>query len=844
MSQIFFGVVEDRNDPMRLGRCRVRVFGVHDESTQLIPTTELPWAYPIQPITSAGISGIGHAPVGPVEGSWVAIMFIDADQQQPVMLGTVGGIPQDRGSVFMPDDEIAVMDSQTGKTETRGSTQTNTQGILTTSDGTPVKSGSGETWNTGTAPKVTNIKTAKLADLLSESNQNKLRVTLLKRESSNNYSAKNRYMYVGGYQFGAIALTDLGYVRKGTKNPQLLNDEVWLGKNGISKLDDWFAQSSVQDKACLAMFEKNFTYLKRMSAINESTSEEEMAGLLCAAHLVGAGGAANLTKGIIKKDGNGVTAKEYYDLGYLAVKGAKPDMLPTTEAEQFKTSSTDQVAQKQIQDSKYGFKDPTNRYPIADLIKEPDTNRLARAQSISKTIVANKDTERDTGVKIANSTETWDQPAIPYNAKYPFNHVYQSESGHLLEFDDTPNAERVHLYHSAGTYTEIDRNGTQVNRIMGDGYTIYERHGNIHIAGTCNITIEGNANLYVMNDLQAQVDGNVHFVGKNDVKMEISGDLDISVKESVQIRCADFKVETTAGDLDLYATGSLHEQAGGTVDTKAGGNINHDGAQVHLNSGTSSSAQITSLIDPIKRATPVLTPFITLESVQRDMESMAVYETPDEGDSGSYNDDRVASGEVTAEEIKVPTVTETQIDKTTSTGGKSPQIIDCIQLKGMAEIPMSLQLTKNFTVAWFCQDGSRKLRNQAGLTVGDIACNMKNLATNCAEPIKAKYPDMYTTSGFRYVGEPANSSATSQHNTGMAMDIQFRGISVGEYFNRAVELKNLISYDQLILEYATKNGAVTAWIHVSFNPNGNRRMIFTMKDHKRVGDMGKLIQLG
>jgi hypothetical protein len=162
----------------------------------------------------------------------------------------------------------------------------------------------------------------------------------------------------------------------------------------------------------------------------------------------------------------------------------------------------------------------------------------------------------------------------------------------------------------------------------------------------------------------------------------------------------------------------------------------------------------------------------------------------------------------------------------------------------MAEIPMSLQLTKNFTVAWFCQDGSRKLRNQAGLTVGDIVCNMKNLAVNCAEPIKTKFPDMFTTSGFRYVGEPAHSSATSQHNTGMAMDIQFKGISIGEYFSRAVEIKNLISYDQLILEYATKNGALIAWIHISFNPSGNRRMHFTMKDHKRVGDIGKFIQLG
>ena len=31
----------------------------------------------------------------------------------------------------------------------------------------------------------------------------------------------------------------------------------------------------------------------------------------------------------------------------------------------------------------------------------------------------------------------WDQPEIPYAAEYPHNHVYESEGGHLKEFDDT-----------------------------------------------------------------------------------------------------------------------------------------------------------------------------------------------------------------------------------------------------------------------------------------------------------------------------------------------------------------------------------------------------------------------
>jgi hypothetical protein len=93
----WFGVVEDTNDPLKLGRIRVRIFGYHTESKGSIRTSDLPWAHPLQDITSASISGVGRSPTGLVTGSHVFGFFRDGmDAQQPVVMFSVGGIPAEK----------------------------------------------------------------------------------------------------------------------------------------------------------------------------------------------------------------------------------------------------------------------------------------------------------------------------------------------------------------------------------------------------------------------------------------------------------------------------------------------------------------------------------------------------------------------------------------------------------------------------------------------------------------------------------------------------------------------------------------------------------------------------
>ena len=91
--QWFVGVVEDRNDPKTLGRVRVRCLGYHTEDLIKLPTSDLPWAHPMNPITSATVSGVGQTPLGVVEGTWVVGFFTDNDKQQPMIMGTLPGVP-------------------------------------------------------------------------------------------------------------------------------------------------------------------------------------------------------------------------------------------------------------------------------------------------------------------------------------------------------------------------------------------------------------------------------------------------------------------------------------------------------------------------------------------------------------------------------------------------------------------------------------------------------------------------------------------------------------------------------------------------------------------------------
>lgn len=259
----------------------------------------------------------------------------------------------------------------------------------------------------------------------------------------------------------------------------------------------------------------------------------------------------------------------------------------------------------------YGFADPHNKYPLKRNLNEPEVNRLARGV-VKETIVALKQSQRTLGVPIAMGAGSFSQPSVPYGAKYPYNHVRETESGHVQEFDDTPGYERTHTYHRSGTFQEIDANGTMVTKIVGDGYVIYDRNGFISISGDANVTVNGNVNIFCRSDANIEVAGSAEMkVGGNfdigvarDMNIAVEGNfsvwangkMNLQAKGQGHIRTNDTMHIASNTDVNIQATENLyaeglqdvHMTAGQSMYTTAGNNIhNNSGDSVYTTAGAS-----------------------------------------------------------------------------------------------------------------------------------------------------------------------------------------------------------------------------------------------------------------
>ena len=326
----FTGVVENRNDPAKLGRVQVRCLGYHTEDLNDIPSEDLPWAHVMHPVTDPAMQGMGNTPSFLTEGTWVIGFFRDANEkQQPIIMGSLPGIPA-----------TAAAD---------------------------------------------NVKATK---------------------------ATNKYT-VDGIEVTETTLTE-EKAQKGFQDP-----------NG-----------------------------KYPGTISHS------------GHTIGESDVSRLARG--EDAENHTSLKNRRATLVTSVPNAiKPNLEGTS-------------TQLTSDEKRTTFDEPHPR-----------------------------------GVETTGTS----------TGQYPFNHVHESESGHIIEIDDTPGGERLYRQHKSGTFEEILSDGTKTVKVFGDNYELIAGSTNVQIRGNINLSCEGTKREFIRGDYILEVGGNfTRKIGANEqVKIGASG---------------------------------------------------------------------------------------------------------------------------------------------------------------------------------------------------------------------------------------------------------------------------------------------------------------------------------
>ena len=542
---------------------------------------------------------------------------------------------------------------------------------------------------------------------------------------------------------------------------------------------------------------------------------------------------------------------------------------------------------EKIETQTTGFVDNTATFPDEEYKDRTEVNKLSTGD-VNGTIVQTKNNERIIGCRLPDN-ETFDQPEIPYAAEYPFNRVIQTESGHIIEMDDTPGSERLSIHHANGTFIELDQTGSIVERTKGSQYRFVDKNDHLSIEGERRVSVSGSMQVYCAANVNLEVEGDVNLKCFNDITAEAAGTLNLSATEEINLNSANINIQST-NFTNLKTDGSAFISAKDSIHNKCNSSMFlHTLQDMHINSSQNfnlfaqsnmsliASDKMISSADSIAEQCTTYNEKASTINMNNPSYSIAA-NPPGIASVATYanNANIGAIGErktVFSEFIDNPTFSnfldifgyesedsedDKEADKFLSdqklaglgapiVGGQPPElerssvqptsstvIQPAVALLDQTSLPNNFQLSDNFTLGQLSSRAvvtKKRVQAQLGLTYGEIAFNLQGMALNVCEPILALFPNMFVTSGFRH--PKAGSRNTSDHLKGQAVDMQFRNVKKSDYYTIAEKIAENCNFDKLLLEYKD-TGTKLPWIHVSFKVDNPRKIILTYNNHKKV----------
>jgi hypothetical protein len=136
-----------------------------------------------------------------------------------------------------------------------------------------------------------------------------------------------------------------------------------------------------------------------------------------------------------------------------------------------------------------------------------------------------------------------------------------------------------------------------------------------------------------------------------------------------------------------------------------------------------------------------------------------------------------------------------------------------------------MKLSEHLDLSEVIRSESAKRNGISNMPIEQHIANFKLLAEKVFEPLRNYFRcPIHISSGYRSIelNRAVKGSATSQHCTGEAIDIDMDGTPNG-VTNKMIfnYIKDNLEFDQLIWEFGTNENP--DWVHVSYESTGKQR---------------------